>query len=48
MRRAYLARAAQAPGRFRVVDATGTVEDVEQAVRAALAPLLASATEPRP
>ena len=48
VRRAYLARAAQAPGRFRVVDATGTVEDVEQAVRAALAPLLASATEPRP
>ena len=40
VRHAYLERAARAPARFRVVDATGPVEAVEQAVRLALAPLL--------
>jgi dTMP kinase len=37
VRQAYLSRAAREPTRIRVVDAQGGLEQVEQAVRAALA-----------
>jgi dTMP kinase len=40
VRRNYLQRAAQEPARFRIVDATGELERVELAVRAALQPML--------
>jgi len=40
VRSTYLERARREPQRFRVVDATGTVESVERAVQASLAPLL--------
>jgi dTMP kinase len=40
VRQTYLERARQEPGRFRVVDAAGTVEEVEAAVRSVIAPLL--------
>jgi dTMP kinase len=40
VRQNYLQRAAREPARFRVVDATGTLEQVEMAVRAALQPML--------
>jgi dTMP kinase len=40
VRSTYLERAAGEPRRFRVVDAAGTVEDVERAIRASLAGLL--------
>jgi dTMP kinase len=40
VREAYLARARGEPQRIRIVDATGTIDEVQSAVRAALAPLL--------
>jgi dTMP kinase len=40
VRNAYLERARLEPDRIRIVDATGTVDAVEAAVRSALAPLL--------
>ena len=40
VRACYLARAAREPNRFRVVDATGTVDDVERAIRTSLDELL--------
>jgi len=40
VRSTYLERARREPQRFRVVDATGTVESVERAIQASLAPLL--------
>ncbi len=40
VRQNYLQRAAQEPARFRVVDATGALEHVEFAIRAALQPML--------
>ena len=40
VRQNYLQRAAQESGRFRVVDATGALEHVEAAIRAALQPML--------
>jgi dTMP kinase len=40
VRQNYLQRAAREPARFRVVDATGALEQVELAVRAALQPML--------
>lgn len=40
VRSTYLERAAGEPGRFRVVDAAGTVDEVERAIRASLAGLL--------
>jgi dTMP kinase len=40
VRQSYLQRAAQEPARFRVVDASGELEHVEMAIRAALQPLL--------
>lgn len=40
VRQCYLSRAAREPGRFRVVDATGTVDDVERAIRASVDALL--------
>jgi dTMP kinase len=40
VRQAYLQRAAQESARFRVVDASGELEQVELAIRAALQPLL--------
>jgi dTMP kinase len=43
VRSAYLERARREPKRFRVVDATGTVENVERAIRESLAPLLGAA-----
>ena len=43
MRAAFLALAAAAPARFRVIDGAGAPADVGAAVDAALAPLLASA-----
>ena len=42
VRAAYLALAQREPGRIRVIDASGSVETVETAVRAALGPLLAN------
>ncbi len=47
VRQAYLQRAAQAPARFRVVDASGELDAVESAIRAALQPLLAAQARPR-
>lgn len=44
VRQAYLARARGEPRRIRVIDATGSIDDVQSVVRAALQPLLA----PRP
>lgn len=41
VRECYLARAGREPRRFRVVDATGAVDDVERAICASLEPLLA-------
>jgi dTMP kinase len=46
VRQSYLARAARAPARFRVVDASGSPERVGQAVREAMGPLLAAAGKP--
>jgi dTMP kinase len=43
VRSAYLERARREPQRFRIVDATGTVENVERAIRECLAPLLGAA-----
>ena len=43
VRSIYLERARREPRRFRIVDATGTVEDVERAIQANLAPLLGTA-----
>ena len=40
VRSTYLERARREPRRFRIVDATGTVENVERAIQASLAPLL--------
>lgn len=40
VRSTYLERARREPRRFRIVDATGTVENVERAIRSGLAPLL--------
>src|SRR6185503_7513808 len=40
VRSAYLERARLEPGRVRVIDAAGTIDEVEAAVRSALAPLL--------
>jgi dTMP kinase len=40
VRDAYLARARREPHRIRIVDASGTIDEVQTAVRAALAPLL--------
>lgn len=40
VRDAYLSRARREPHRIRILDATGTVDEVQGAVRAALAPLL--------
>jgi dTMP kinase len=40
VRQSYLARASREPARFRVVDATGAVEQVGDAIRAALQGLL--------
>jgi dTMP kinase len=40
VRRAYLARARHEPARIRVIDATSDADAVEQAIRAALAPLV--------
>jgi dTMP kinase len=40
VRQAYLQRAAREPARFHVVDASGELEQVEVAIRAALQPLL--------
>jgi dTMP kinase len=40
VRSAYLERAAAEPRRFRVVDAAGTIEEVERAIRAGLVELL--------
>ena len=40
VRDAYLARAAAAPARYRVIDASGTVEDVRVKVQAAVENLL--------
>jgi dTMP kinase len=42
VRLCYLQRAAQDPVRFRIVDASGDLEHVELAVRAALQPMLAT------
>ena len=47
VRQAYLQRAAQAPDRFRVVDASDELDAVESAIRAALQPLLATQARPR-
>lgn len=44
VRAAYLERARREPRRFRIVDAAGSVDDVERAVRAALQPLLEART----
>jgi dTMP kinase len=41
VRRAYLERARREPQRIRVIDAAGTIDSVESAVRAAILPLLA-------
>jgi len=41
VRASYLARAAREPRRFRVVDASGSLDDVEAAIRASLEALLA-------
>lgn len=43
LRQEFLALAAAEPGRFRVVDASGTVEEVAAAVRQVLAPVLDAA-----
>ena len=40
VRDVYLARARREPQRIRIVDATGTVDEVQTAIRAALAPLV--------
>jgi dTMP kinase len=40
VRSAYLERARLEPGRVRIIDAAGTIDEVEAAVRSALAPLL--------
>jgi dTMP kinase len=40
VRQSYLQRAAREPQRFRVIDASGTPDEVEASVRAALGPLL--------
>jgi dTMP kinase len=42
VRQTYLQRAAREPARFRVVDASGDLEQVEAAIRAALQPLLSA------
>ena len=47
VRQTYLQRAAEAPARFRVVDASGNPECVELAIRAALQPLLPVPAQPR-
>ena len=44
VRRRYLDRAAQEPQRFRVIDASGTPDDVEAGVRAALEPWVGQPT----
>ncbi len=44
VRAAYLERARREPRRFRIVDAAGSVDDVERAVRVALQPLLEART----
>lgn len=41
VRRAFLDMAAAEPDRFLVVDAGGSTEDVQRAIRAAVAPLVA-------
>jgi dTMP kinase len=45
VRQAYLARAALDPARFRIVDASRTLDEVERDVRQALQPLLPAAVE---
>jgi dTMP kinase len=45
VRQAYLARAALDPARFRIVDASRTLDEVERDVRQALQPLLSAAVE---
>jgi dTMP kinase len=40
VRRAYLALAEAEPGRYRVVDGSGTVEATDAAIRAAVEPLV--------
>jgi dTMP kinase len=45
VRQAYLARAALDPARFRIVDASRTLDEVERNVRQALQPLLPAAVE---
>ena len=45
VRLAYLARAALDPARFRIVDASRTLDEVERDVRQALQPLLPAAVE---
>jgi dTMP kinase len=46
VRQCYLARAAREPARFRVVDASGSPAQVEQAVRKAVGPLLPGSATP--
>ena len=46
VRQCYLARAAREPARFRVIDASGSPGQVEQAVRKAMEPLLAASGMP--
>jgi dTMP kinase len=43
VRAAYLERVRREPGRFRVIDAAGTVDEVSAAIRAGLEPLLEAA-----
>ena len=45
VRQCYLSRAAREPQRFRVIDASAGVDQVEASVRTALAPLLTQATD---
>jgi dTMP kinase len=47
VRQTYLQRAAREPARFRVVDASGELEQVEVAIRAALQPLLRASVPAR-
>jgi dTMP kinase len=46
VRQCYLDRAAREPARFRVIDASGDLSQVQQQVRAALQPLLAASDTP--
>ncbi len=47
VRQTYLQRAAQETARFRIVDASGELDAVERAIRAALQPLLTAQARPR-